>query len=70
MFIGTSEFQHPADLSKESPEINLGAVCETSDDCLAGINDTECYEKVCVCKPGYSEFDHICKPGKFWLRWL
>jgi hypothetical protein len=68
MFIGTSKFQRPADLSTDFRAVNLTGACETSDECSAATDNSECFGKVCVCKPGYSEFANSCRPGKSWLR--
>jgi hypothetical protein len=68
MFVGTSNVQLPADLSEETRAVNLTFACETSDECLAATNNSECFGKICVCKTGYSDFGYICEPGKFWLR--
>lgn len=76
MFIGTSKIQSPAELNTEFPSVNLTEIppvnltgaCETSDECLAATNNSECFGKVCVCQPGYSHFGDSCQPGKFWLR--
>jgi hypothetical protein len=70
VFIGDSLFQHPAELSKESPTIKLGDPCETPNECLAATNNSDCYGKVCVCQLGYSNFGGVCQPGKFCLREL
>jgi len=68
MFIGTSKFQIPADLSTEFQAVNLTEACKTSEECLAATSNSECFGKVCVCQPGYSNFGGSCRPGKFWLR--
>jgi len=66
-FTGTSEFQSPADLSTEFRAVNLSEACETSDECSAATDNSECFGKVCVCKPRYSEFGDSCRPdlGEF-----
>jgi hypothetical protein len=69
VFIGTSMFQHPEDLSTEFLAVNLTGACSTSEECLAATNNSECFGNVCVCQPGYSDFDgQSCRLGKFWLR--
>jgi hypothetical protein len=61
-FTGTSEFQSPADFSTEFAAVNLTEACETSDECLAATNNSECFGKVCVCQPRYSNFGGSCRP--------
>jgi len=68
MFVGTSKLQSPADLSTEFAAVNLTGACESSGECLAATNNSECFGKVCVCQTGYSDFGGSCRPGKFWLR--
>jgi len=61
-FTGTSKFQIPADLSTEFQAVNLTEACKTSEECLAATSNSECFGKVCVCQPGYSNFGGSCRP--------
>jgi hypothetical protein len=70
LLLGNSLPTYSAENSTDPPEKELGDSCELQDECIAAISDSECFGNVCVCKPGYSNFDGLCKPGKFWLYGL
>lgn len=61
---GTSKVRSPADLSTEFPAVNLTGTCETSEECLAATNHSECFGNVCVCELGYSDYQNSgsCRP--------
>lgn len=61
-FTGTSKLQSPADFNTEFAAVNLTGACETSGECSAATQNSECFGKVCVCETGYSDFGGSCRP--------